>query len=134
MAARHRLLPALAVTGFHPLDGARWLRDTCEASELLCRLVANHSCSLTEATARGLAADLAAEFPLPATDVLDALTWCDMTTCPDGQPVTVDQRLAEILHRYGQGHVVARAISQSAPMLAAAVEHVGSRLAGPASQ
>jgi hypothetical protein len=29
----------LAVTGFHPLDGARYLRDVAKADALLCRLV-----------------------------------------------------------------------------------------------
>lgn len=35
--------PRLAVTGFHPLDGARFLRDEHSADERLGRLVANHS-------------------------------------------------------------------------------------------
>ncbi len=32
-------------TGFHPLDGARHLRDALNADGLLCRLVAHHSCA-----------------------------------------------------------------------------------------
>ena len=36
--------PSLATTGFHPLDGARYLRDHSAADERLVRLVANHSC------------------------------------------------------------------------------------------
>ncbi|MFJ2147417.1 HD domain-containing protein [Streptomyces microflavus] len=35
--------PRLAATGFHPLDGARFLRDEHGAEERLVRLVANHS-------------------------------------------------------------------------------------------
>ncbi|GHE88447.1 hypothetical protein GCM10018772_10160 [Streptomyces fumanus] len=35
--------PALAATGFHPLDGARFFRDERGADERLARLVANHS-------------------------------------------------------------------------------------------
>jgi hypothetical protein len=31
------------------------------------------------------------------------LTYCDMTTSPDGEPVPVDRRLAEIHDRYGPG-------------------------------
>ena len=45
--------PGLAVTGFHPLDGARYLRDARHADVLLCRLVAHHSCALIEAEERG---------------------------------------------------------------------------------
>jgi hypothetical protein len=36
------------------------------------------------------------------------LTCCDMTTSPDGQPVQVQRRLAEIHNRYGPGHLVSR--------------------------
>src|SRR5258708_3858774 len=41
--------PAIATTGFHPLDGARYLRDHEHADHLLCRLVAHHSCVIIEA-------------------------------------------------------------------------------------
>ncbi len=50
--------PAIAVTGFHPLDGARHLRDSENAEDLLCRLVAHHGCAMTEAAERGLGAQL----------------------------------------------------------------------------
>ena len=93
--------PGLASTCFHPLDGARYLRDAQHADALLCRLVAHHSCAIIEAEERGLADVLGREFE-PAPDALSsALTCCDMTTSPDGEPVPVDRRLAEIHHRYG---------------------------------
>jgi HD superfamily phosphodiesterase len=41
--------PDLADTGFHPLDGARYLRDVHAADPALCRLVGNHSCAVIEA-------------------------------------------------------------------------------------
>src|SRR5215469_5618898 len=88
--------PSLVVTGFHPLDGARYLRDAQRADAMLCRLVAHHSCAIIEAGERGLADVLSSEFG-PAPDVLaSVLTYCDMTTSPDGQPVPVERRLAEI--------------------------------------
>lgn len=45
-----------------PLDGARYLSDTTQASDMLCRLVAHHSCALIEAAERGLADQLSREF------------------------------------------------------------------------
>ena len=54
--------PGLAATGFHPLDGARYLRDAQHADALLCRLVAHHSCAIIEAGERGLADILGREF------------------------------------------------------------------------
>jgi HD superfamily phosphodiesterase len=93
--------PGLAATGFHPLDGARYLRDAQHADTMLCRLVAHHSCAIIEAGERGLADVLSLEFE-PAPHVLSsALTYCDATTNPDGELVPVERRLAEIRDRYG---------------------------------
>ena len=55
--------PELAETGFHPLDGARYLRDVALADPVLCSLVAHHSCAVIEAEERGLADELRREFP-----------------------------------------------------------------------
>jgi HD domain len=125
--------PALAGTGFHPLDGARYLRDTKRADDTICWLVAHHSCAIVEAAERGLAGDLAREFAPARADLADALIYCDMTTGPDGQHLTVEQRLADIRARYGAGDPVSRAIRRSAPQLAGAVGRVARRLtdAGP---
>jgi len=118
--------PDIADTGFHPLDGARWLRDMQDASPVLCRLVANHTGALIEAEERGLAGILSAEFPLAGRFLSDALTCCDMTTGPDGQLLSVDERLADIRARYSTGHVVSRAISRSSEQLRSAVTAIRS--------
>jgi predicted hydrolase (HD superfamily) len=120
--------PSLEYSGFHPLDGARYLRDVEHADAMLCRLVAHHSCAIIEAEEQGLAADLAREFK-PAPRVLsDALIYCDMTTGPDGQRMTVEQRLADIRSRYGPSHPVTRALARSSPQLAAAADRVARKL------
>ncbi|MEV7770970.1 HD domain-containing protein [Kitasatospora sp. NPDC086791] len=99
--------PRLAATGFHPLDGARFLRDVHGADDQLTRLVANHSFALLEAEERGLRETMEAEFPLLENPrLVDSLVWCDMTTTPDGGPTTAEARVAEILGRYGTGSVV----------------------------
>ncbi|MFG2925950.1 HD domain-containing protein [Streptomyces sp. NPDC048305] len=122
--------PQLTVTGFHPLDGARYLRDTHAADERLVRLVANHSFALLEAEERGLRAVLEAEFPLLDDQrLVDALVYCDMTTTPDGQVTTVDARLAEITGRYGSDSVVGRFIRRASPDILAAVSRVEAALA-----
>jgi HD superfamily phosphodiesterase len=41
--------PRIAATGFHPLDGARFLRDEHGADERLVRLVASHSFAMAAA-------------------------------------------------------------------------------------
>ena len=121
--------PDLIDTGFHPLDGARYLSDTTHASDMLCRLVAHHSCALIEAAERGLAAQLSRDFEPARSDLTDALIYCDMTTGPDGQHMHVEQRLTDIRARYGPGDPVIRALARSAPLLTDAVTRIIGKLA-----
>ena len=117
-------LPELARTGLHALDGARYLRDAQHAPPILCRLVAHHSCAVIEAEERDLADVLRREFEPPPQPLADALTFCDMTTSPDGEPMNVDRRLAEILRRYGSEHLVSRSIRRATPTILRAVREV----------
>jgi hypothetical protein len=110
---------ALQDTGFHPLDGARYLRRL-GVEDRICSLVANHSGALTEAHLRGLADEMAA-FPDECSEVRDAVWYCDMTTSPVGKPVVFEDRLAEIRERYGPHHTVPRAIGAEADEIQAAV-------------
>lgn len=118
--------PSLAATGFHPLDGARYLRDS-GVPDRVCALVAHHSCAYREAEIRGLSAELA-EWIDEKTEVRDALWWADMTTTPDGEPVSVGDRIEEIQKRYGPEDLVTFFIRQAKPDLVAAVERTASRL------
>ena len=96
---------------------------------MLCRLVAHHSCAIIEAGERGLADILSYEFD-PAPYVLASVLACgDMTISPDGEPVPVDSRLAEIHDRYGPGHLVSRSMRRATPMILRAVGQVQDRAA-----
>src|SRR5689334_24536511 len=64
--------PELADTGFHPLDGARYLRDVQQADDMVCRLVAHHSGAMIEAEERGLCRILLRDFPLPPRGLVEA--------------------------------------------------------------
>lgn len=119
---------SVAHTGFHPLDGARFLEGRGGFDERLIRLVAHHSGARYEAQERGLASDLA-EYPMEDSEVMDALICADMTTGPAGQALAVDRRIEEILTRYPASSEVHRAISAARPMLSAAVERTLARLA-----
>ena len=121
--------PGLAATGPYALDGARYLRDVQHADAMLCRLVAHHSYAIIEADERGLADILGLEFELLPYVLSSALTFCDMTTSPDGELVPVDRRLAEIHDRYGAEHLVSRSIQRATPMILGAVKQVHGRVA-----
>lgn len=102
----------LAVTGFHPLDGARAIRAS--GHEEVARLVAHHSGARTEAELRGIKGYLD-EFPFEDSEHDHALTYCDLTTGPDGRRVRLEQRIQEIQERYGPEHVVSQAIRLGRP-------------------
>ncbi|MGW2508488.1 HD domain-containing protein [Streptomyces scopuliridis] len=125
--------PSIAATGFHPLDGARFLRDQEGADERVVRLVAHHSCALLEAEERGIRQELETEFELERTGLVDALLFCDMTTTPDGKQTTPADRLAEIVQRYGPDTIVGRFIQRAAPEIHAAAKRVETRLARAAT-
>lgn len=84
--------------------------------------------SSVPAAARSRAAadadELAAEFE-PASELLtDALTYCDMTTTPYGEPVDVEKRLSEILSRYGPGAVVTESITEATPHIVGSARRI----------
>lgn len=118
--------PALELAGFHPLDGGRYLRES--GYELLACLVAHHSGARVEARLRGFEY-YTDEFVFSNSPMDQALTYCDLTTGPDGAHVTLDERVAEINDRYGTEHVTARSIAMSLPELRQAVAATEERMA-----
>jgi putative nucleotidyltransferase with HDIG domain len=117
----------VATTGFHPLDGADdllrhgWPRR-------VCGLVAHHSGAIFVARALGLA-DLIDHHPNERSPVTDALTYADQTVGPLGQPVSLDERWAEVLARHGDDSVQARVRHLREPYLRSVAARVERRLA-----
>ena len=118
--------PALARTGFHPLDGARYLEWQGEDWRLCC-LVAHHSAARYEAHARELDMELAA-FDREEGAVVDALVYADMTTGPTGRPISVEARFNDIRDRYAAEDPVSRALREAEPVLLASIERTRDRL------
>jgi hypothetical protein len=123
--------PPLNRLGFHPVDGAYYLR--AHGRERLARLVAHHSGARFEAEERGFVEELAG-FPVEDGPVMDALTFVDMTTGPAGQPMTLEERIGEIRHRYPPEDPVHRAIVRARPLLQAAIDRIQQRLNGRLGQ
>lgn len=109
----------LVDTGLHSLDGARFL--TAEhIPHRICALVAHLSGAAAVAELGGLTTALA-DYPDERGPTRDALWYCDMTTSPDGLPVTVEDRLAEIRARRGPHDRSVRALSRNESERIAAV-------------
>ncbi|MEV4150170.1 HD domain-containing protein [Amycolatopsis sp. NPDC049691] len=111
--------PEIGVTKFHPLDGARHLRNLDWPADIV-NLVAHHSGARFEAAERGMSEQLE-EFPFADSPVLDALVAADLTTGPSGERLTYDERIAEILKRYPADDPVHRTWVKAAPILKEAV-------------
>lgn len=111
--------PDLARTGFHPLDGALYLRET-GASESVVSLVAYHSAASVEADYLGVTEQLRV-FTDNRGIVRDLLWFADMTTGPDGRSIEFPKRMAEVRERYPADHYVSRALDASMPEREAAV-------------
>nr|WP_235496319.1 HD domain-containing protein [Streptomyces violaceoruber] len=121
--------PEVAKTGFHPLDGARYLRDVAKANERIVRLVAHHSCAWMEAEARGMREELDREFPRDLPHLDDALCFCDMNTTPVGTPTNPVDRVNEIASRYGADSLIGKFIRRAEPEILACTARVLDRLA-----
>ncbi|MBQ0923038.1 HD domain-containing protein [Saccharopolyspora endophytica] len=119
--------PEIGHTKFHPLDGARYLREQ-GWSEVIVNLVAHHSGARFEAAERGRSDDLA-EFSFEDSALLDALVTADLTTGPAGQRLAFVERIEEIFSRYAPEDPVHRTWVKARPVLAEAVLRTERRLA-----
>lgn len=119
--------PELSDTGLHALDGARYLRREGWPARVV-GLVAHHSGARFEAAERGLQDDLS-EFPFEDSPLLDALALADLTTGPEGERVSYEQRIEEILRRYPVEDPVHRTWLSARPTMAEALERSQRRLA-----
>jgi hypothetical protein len=119
--------PQIVDTGFHPLDGARYLERHGWPNRLAA-LVAHHSDARTLAEARGLSDQLAG-FIRETGAVADALLYADMTSGIDGQRLTLSERLADIYLRHAaEDPSMLAARRRREPQIRAAVRRVEQRL------
>lgn len=116
----------IVATGLHQLDGARFLVGRGVPFRV-CALVAHHAGASAVARIRGLGGALAV-FDDERSPVRDALWYCDMTTGPDGRPMTFAERMAELRGRRAADDPVIRALAVNEPERAAAVRRVVERL------
>ncbi|WP_234816684.1 MULTISPECIES: HD domain-containing protein [Mycolicibacterium] len=121
-------LPLLGRTGFHPLDGALYLREHGWRDDI-CALVAHHSGSRFVARVRGLDETLGV-FEFVEDESSDVLTVADNTALQDGSFITVSERLREKLARHGPNSPGALANPARDDYIRAASVRVRSRLAG----
>lgn len=117
--------PALTITGFHPLDGARWLQQL-QIDPVIVSLVAWHSTAWHEATERDFTTELR-QFAEPDSEDRDALALVDLTTSPTGGRLSVGERIGEVLTRYPVGSAVHRSMTNAQAEMVASVARAAQR-------
>lgn len=91
-------------TGFHQLDGAIYAEPAL--GRRAAGLVAHHSGASTEAKMRGIEVP----YPREQSDVATVLDYCDLTTLPNGRPISPAERRADIEVRHGADNPGPRAL------------------------
>ncbi|MEU7905109.1 HD domain-containing protein [Actinoplanes sp. NPDC049118] len=114
-------------TGFHPLDGARYLDDN-GWPQRISALVAHHSGACYVAAVRNLQ-DAMLAYPREESSLADALTYADQTVGPGGRRMPVEQRISDMLRRHGPRSPNAVAHRLRGPHLLALAHRVECRLA-----
>ncbi len=94
------------ITGFHPIDGSNFL--TKLGYSTLAELIIGHSCSPEEAELKGLQ-------KITPSNALEAklISYWDMRVMQGGRIVTYDQRLNDIIKRYGKDSIIGKANLQA---------------------
>jgi len=118
--------PQVARTGFHPLDGARFLVCQGWPIRVSC-LVAHHSGARFLARFHGLHLQLDA-YHDEQSPVTDALAYADQTVGARGERLPLEERLADMLRRHGPGSSNALVHQDRAPYLREAAQRVEHRL------
>jgi hypothetical protein len=105
--------------GFPAVDAARYLEKQ-GAPRRLAHLVAHSAYSALEGSLRGFEAEYA-DFEDERTPLRDALWYCCLTTGPDGDPMTLEERISEWSIRYAGDPVIARYAELAPPELRGAL-------------
>lgn len=113
--------PSLVHTGFHPIDGALYALEHDFELEVVMAVLF-HGGALGEAKLRGGAIreiyEKLSKFITPSQqERIDFLTYCDIHTSPNGQTITLEERLTNIWSRYDEETVVYQNMKQQVPYL-----------------
>lgn len=103
-------LDEIRLTGFHPRDGAEFLRRSGFSD--LADLIEGHSCSPEEARLLNQPTPVLSDHP-----IAQLISYWDMRVKQGGEVVTYAARLDDILARYGAESLVGRANLDARPRL-----------------
>ncbi len=114
-------LEELKVTGFHPIDGANFLSR--EGYPEIAALIVCHSNSPEQAHIKKLP-----EISISEDPIAKLITYWDVQTKQGGELVSYDQRLEDIVARYGEESDVTRAHRMAEPRIRKIIKEFSSSL------
>jgi len=111
----------IAKTGFHPIDGARFLEEHQEPE--LAAYIIGHSCSPEEGELSG--------FPGIRQDpslIAKLITYWDVQVKQGGEVVSYSERFADIISRYGEACIVGKANVLAKPRIEQLIREIDDQL------
>ncbi|WP_124727099.1 HD domain-containing protein [Staphylospora marina] len=120
--------PELAGHRFHPLDGAVFARER-GFSKSVVATVLFHSCAddqarLTRPNLYPVYLKNASRLNQRDRLFIDLVTYCDLHTSPVGERFTLDERVREVVDRYGPDHPVSRFMVKHRPVYEETIRRV----------
>lgn len=113
---------------FHPLDGAVFAQEM-SISKPVIAAVLFHSDAYT--SVKHIRPDLLETYSrnyylLDKTDhaFIDFITYCDIHTSPIGKKITLEERVQDVVRRYGEGHEVSNMMLLSQPYYQEVIQKV----------
>ena len=110
-------IPQAQQRGFHPVDGYTYLSE--QGYPELAELIVEHSNAPEQAAIRGI------EMP-PVPERLESklITYWDVRVLQGGEVVSYQQRLDDILSRYGEDHPVTHAHQKAQPRILTLISEI----------
>lgn len=122
LGALHDIGYAYPITGFHSIDGAQFVARSPELASFAPHIFWH---STAEWEYRTAGAQIVTNVPKPSA-FDHALLWvADFTTGPQGQAMTIDERIADIADRHSPQSTAFRSAAGSFPALVQAQKLVG---------
>lgn len=111
----------IAITGFHPIDGARFLEQQGEHN--LASLIVGHSCSVEEGELLGFT-----EIKFSSDIIAKLITYWDVQVKQGGEVVSYKERFTDIISRYGADSIVGKANIKAKPRIEKIIKEIDEML------
>jgi hypothetical protein len=120
--------PELNKNNFHPLDGAIFAQQSGFSKPVIAAILFHSEAYETVKKARTDLLDIY-ETNKPLLDeqdrlFIDLITYCDVQTSPQGEKISLEERVQDVVNRYGEDHLVSQMMIFCKPKYQNTIERV----------